>query len=159
LFLRLGYVGLTGRLVGGAFSADSVNEAAGHVYAGDVRLIAGPRFLAADFGYARRAFSGAFGDRSWPFVRLGLRSTVAIGASNLSAQLLIAYYTGLGGDDVEGRASGREAETRLLYKPRWLPIYAALGYRHERFTVLSAADTRPEEVSGIVMAAGVRLLF
>jgi len=154
--LRLRYLGLAGRLFGGAFAADSGIEAVGRIHAGDVRLIAGPRFIAADIGYARRAFSGAFGDRSWPFARIGLRSTLAIGASGLSAQFLVAYYAGLAGDDQRGRDSGREAETRLVYTPARLPIYAALGYRHERFTVASSQDVRPEVMGGIVVAAGVR---
>ena len=67
--LRLRYLGLKGRLFGGAFSADSGNEAVGRVRISDVRLLAGPRFLAAEVGYGRRAFSGALGDRSWPFAR------------------------------------------------------------------------------------------
>jgi hypothetical protein len=157
--IRLRYVGLAGRLVGGAFSADSGSEAVGRVHAGDVRLLAGPRFLTADIGYGRRAFSGVFGDRSWPFVRLGVCSTLGIGATGMSAEFLIAYYAGLGGDDGSGRGSGREAETRLVYAPGRLPVYAALGYRHERFTVSSTLETRPEEVSGIVFAAGVRFGF
>lgn len=69
----------------------------------------------------------------------------------------MAYYSPLSGGDGTGRGSGREAETRLVFLPARLPLYLALGYRHERFTVSSTLDTRPEEVSGVVLAMGVRL--
>lgn len=156
LLARRRYVGLQARLFGGTFAADSGSEASGRISVGDVRLIAGPRFLSAELGYGRRAFSGAFGSRSWPVTRVGLRSSLTIGGSGLSTELSVTYSLALGGGDGTGQAKGREAETRLIYLPSWLPAYVGLGYRHERFTV-SAMDTRPEEVSGIVLFAGVRL--
>lgn len=157
LLVRLRYGGLAARLFGGAFSADSGSEAVGRVSAADVQLLVGPRFLTADIGYGRRAFSGAFGDRSWPFARFGLRSTLAIGASGLSAEFSLAVYAGLGGGDGAGKGSGREAETHLVFTPARMPLYVGLGYRHERFTVSSPVDIRPEEVTGIVLAVGMRL--
>jgi hypothetical protein len=36
-------------------------------------------------------------------------------------------------------------------------VYVALGYRIERFTVEDPLEQRPEELSGILLAVGVRL--
>jgi hypothetical protein len=155
VLVRHRYAGLTGRLYGGTFSADSGSEAVGKLHAGEIRALAGPRFLAVDLGYSRRAFTGAFGGRSWPFARLGALCALQIGASGLSAEFMVAYYAGLGGSG-DGGGSGREAETRLVYTPNQLPIYAALGYRYQRFSVASIPGGQPEELSGVIIAAGVR---
>jgi hypothetical protein len=154
VLLRLRYVGLTARLFGGAFSADSGTEAVGTILAGDVRALVGPRVVAADVGYGRRAFSGTLGSRSWPFARVGLRSTVALGASGLAAEVRAAYYAGLGNSG----ASGRDFETRLVWTPSHLPLYVGVGYRFERFSTASTPEDRPEVVHGLVLAAGLRVI-
>jgi len=38
-----------------------------------------------------------------------------------------------------------------------IPLYVALGYRFEHFTVDDATGTRQEEMSGLILVAGVRL--
>ena len=157
LVARRRYVGLMARLFGGTFAAESGSAATGRVSMGDVRLLAGPRFLAAEIGYGRRGFTGAFGSRSWPVGRVGIRSALAIGGSGLSTDISVTYSLAMGGGDGTGQATGREAETRLIYIPPTRPIYVGLGYRHERFSMSSPSDTRPEEVSCMVLAAGVRL--
>ena len=157
LVARRRYVGLIARLYGGTFAGESGSAATGRVSMGDVRLLAGPRFLAAEIGYGRRAFTGAFGSRSWPVGRVGIRSALAIGGSGLSTDISVTYSLAMGGGDGTGQATGREAETRLIYIPPTKPIYIGLGYRHERFSMSSPSDTRPEEISSIVFAAGVRL--
>jgi hypothetical protein len=75
----------------------------------------------------------------------------------LQASALAAVYIGMRGSDGAGGGSGREVETRLAYAPERLPLYGALGYRFEQFTVDDATETRAEEISGVVAILGIRL--
>lgn len=156
LSLRHRYVGVDVHTFAGEFGADSGLAAVGAIRTTAVRLLLGPRVIAAELGYGNRAFSGSFATRHWGYLRMGVRSTLPIGASGLSAELGLAVYAGLGGGP-EGGASGREAESRLVYTPARLPLYLAIGYRAERFTVPGLSDARPEQTGGLVLAAGARI--
>jgi hypothetical protein len=152
-------LGATARMFGGSFSADVGDEAVGEVSRADVDLRAGPKIIAGQIGYGIRSFTGAFGTRRWSFVRVGARSAVSLGETGLRASLAAATYLGVSSSHDTGGGSGGEAETRLTYQfPSW-PLYAALGYRIERFTVEDTVYTRPEETSGVLIAVGVRLTF
>lgn len=157
LLVRMRWVGVSARLFGGSFAADSGTAAVGDVHNGDLRLLVGPPALSGDIGYGRRSFAGAIGPRAWSFVRLGARSVIAIGGTGLDGELRVAYYVGVDGGSSGGGGSGREVETRLTYGPPRLPLYLGVGYRFEAFTVQDPAAERPEEVGGLLFTAGVRV--
>jgi hypothetical protein len=145
------------RFFGGGVSADSGSEAVGDIGRGDIEGTLGPRSVSAQVGYALRSFTGAFGTRRWSFVRLGISSALPLGTTGLVASASASVYLGVSGSYDSGGGGGREAETRLTYTPHAIPVYVALGYRIERFTVEDPLEQRPEELSGILLAVGVRL--
>jgi hypothetical protein len=145
------------RLIGGSFAADSGVEASGGVAMGDARLNVGPRAISGEVGYSVRALSGNYGTRRWTFYRVGIRSTLPLGASGFHASASAAFYLNVRGSGVPGTGSGKEAETRLTYIVPKLPIFLMVGYRLEGFTVNAARNTRPEELSGLLLGGGVRL--
>lgn len=151
MVLRAGlrHVGLSARLFGGSFPGDSA--AGGKLANGDVTVSGGWPALAAAVGYGRRGFTGAFGSISWSFWKAGVQSDLALGSSGLHAQLALATYVG-----VSRGASGKEGETRLIWEPARTPVYLSLGYRIEQFTVQSGGGPTPDDVSGLVLAAGWR---
>jgi hypothetical protein len=153
--LRHRYLGLAGHTFGGDFAPDSGLAAAGTIHSTSVRLQLGPRVAAAEIGYGNRAFSGSFATRHWGYLHLGARATLPIGATGLSAELGLALYAGLSGG-ADGGTSGRQADTRLVYAPARLPLYVAIGYRAERFTVRDPSDARPEAVNDFLFAVGAR---
>lgn len=145
------------RLFGGEFTSDSGTAASGTIANGELRLLAGPRTIAADVGYGRRGYSGAISTITWSYIRIGVRSTLPLGGSGLHAGVSLGLYTGVTGAGGAGKGSGKEAETSLTYTPVRLPIYVTLGYRREQFTASGGSGDRPEELSGIVFGAGIRL--
>lgn len=156
LIVRLPWAGVLARLFGGSFAADSGTQAVGDVHNSDLRLLLGPPVVSGDIGYGRRSFAGAIAPRRWSFVRLGARSALPLGGSGLEGQLGVAFYVGVDGGSVGG-GSGREVESRLTYTPARVPLYVGVGYRYEHFTVRDPAVDRPEEISGLLFTAGVRL--
>ncbi len=157
LAARSKFVGGSARLFGGSFSADLGDEAVGDIGRADLSVLAGPTYVAAKLGYAQRTFTGAFGTRRWSFVRLGGQTVVPLGATGLDASVSAAVYLGVTGSHDTGKGSGRDLETRLTYTSSSLPLYVALGYRFERFIADDAGEARPEEMTGLVVVAGVRL--
>ena len=157
LAARSKFVGGSARLFGGSFSADVGDEAVGDIGRVDLSVLAGPSYIAAKLGYALRTFTGAFGTRRWSFVRLGGQTVVPLGATGLDASVSAAVYLGVAGSHDTGKGSGRDLETRLTYTSSSLPLYVALGYRFERFVADDAGGARPEEMTGLVVVAGVRL--
>ena len=154
---RSRFVGGYARLFKGSFSASIGDEAIGDIGRADVGIVAGPSVIAAELGYAVRTYSGAFGSRRWSFVRLGGQSTQSLGSTGLHASVAVAFYLGVNESQHLGSGSGRDLETRLTFTPASLPLYAALGYRFERFTADYGTDSRPEEISGLVMVVGARV--
>ena len=157
LAARSKFVGASARLFGGSFSAEVGDEAVGDIGRIDLSVLAGPSYISGELGYALRSFTGAFGTRRWSFVRLGGQSTLPLGSTGLHASVSAAVYLGVSASHNTGNGSGRDLETRLTYTASSLPLYAALGYRFERFTADDATDTRPEEMSGVVLVVGARL--
>ncbi len=157
LAARSKFVGASARLFGGSFSAEVGDEAVGDIGRMDLSVLAGPSYISGELGYALRSFTGAFGTRRWSFVRLGGQSTLPLGTTGLHASVSAAVYLGVSASHNTGNGSGRDLETRLTYTASSLPLYAALGYRFERFTVDDATDTRPDEMSGVMLVVGVRL--
>lgn len=155
VLLRHRYLGLAAQTFAGAFAADSGFAAIGDIRSTSVRLLLGPRVIAADVGYGNRAFSGSFATRHWSYLRIGARSTLPIGATDLSAEVGFAVYAGLNGV-TDGRAGGRQADTRLIYAPARFPLYVAIGYLAERFNVPDQSDIL-EEVNGLLLTAGARI--
>ncbi len=155
IHVRSRLVGAAARFFGGGFRADSGFEALGEIDSGDLQMFVGPNVIAGELGYALRSYTGAFGTRRWSFIRLGAHSSIPIGASGLVAMIGATVYTGVSGPSSSG--SGKEFSTRLSYSLPQAPFYLAIGYRFEQFTVEDSADVRPEEVSGILIAAGVRI--
>ena len=151
--VRTKWFGAEVRVLGGEFTADSPGTAAGTIANGDIRLMAGPRSVAAEVGYGRRGFSGAISTITWSFIRIGVRASLPLGGSGLHAGVVLGLYSGVSGAGVTGKGNGKEAETSLTYAPERLPLYLTLGYRREQFTFAAA----PEELSGIVVGGGIRL--
>lgn len=154
---RAKWFGAAARVFGGEFTADSGNTASGKIANGDVRLMAGPRAIAAEVGYGRRGFTGALSTITWSFIRVGARSVLPLGGSGLHAGVAVGLYTGVSGAGGAGKGNGKEAETFLIYAPDRLPLYLTLGYRREQFTATAASGDRPEELSGIIVGGGIRL--
>jgi len=157
LTVRAKWFGAEARVFGGDFTADSGATAAGTIANGDLRLMAGPRTVAAEVGYGRRGFTGALTTITWSFIRIGARASLPLGGSGLHAGVALALYTGVSGAGGAGKGNGKEAETSLTYAPERLPLYLMFGYRREQFTATAASGDRPEELSGIVVGGGVRL--
>jgi len=153
LTARMKFGGISARMFGGDFTGDS---GTGSVANGDLRLILGPPTISAEVGLGRRSYTGGVGTISWSFLRIGARSTLAVGATDFYASAAFALYTGVQ-SEAGPEGNGKEAETALLYMPARMPIYVSLGYRIEQFTSVAASDDRPEEVSGVVLGLGVRL--
>jgi len=157
LAVRSKFMGGSARLFGGAFAADIGDEAVGEIGRADLSVVAGPTYVAAELGYALRTFTGAFGTRRWSFVRLGGQTVLPLGTTGISASVAAAVYLGVSGSHDTGKGSGRDLETRVSYTSSLIPLYVALGYRIERFIADDASETRPEEMSGLVLVAGVRV--
>jgi hypothetical protein len=157
LSARSRLVGGSVRLFGGSFSADVGDAAVGDIGRADISVVAGPESVAAELGYALRTFTGAFGTRRWSFVRLGGQAVLPLGSTGLDASVSAAVYLGVSGSHDTGKGSGRDLETRLTYTATVIPLYFGLGYRLERFIAADASESRPEEMSGVVVVAGVRL--
>ena len=155
------YVAVVGRVFGGTFTPDSGTSAIGEVNNGNVDFVAGHPLLSARVGYGRRTFAGAFGRSSWNFARLGARSTIPLGPEGLTISLSGTIYVDVTGVDEAGDGSGREAEAHLIYPPPQVPLfYFNLGYRYEQFATdipPPFGGSRPEEIGGIVVGAGLRL--
>lgn len=148
---RWRFVGLEAQLLGATFSAaSSTNEALGTVSSGHVDIVFGIPTISFRIGYGSRSFTGAIGSRGWGFGRVGAQSVIPIGASGLSTEAAVAWYARA------PNASGREAETRLVFVPSRFPLYVGLGYRIEQFTSDGSAGIVAEESSGMSLSLGLR---
>lgn len=179
-FLRSTGGGLYLRYLTAEFDARGGVGGAGPLRQADARVLLGPQVFNVEAGYSRRARSSQLkesGDSTGEdLIRLGGRSTVALGPSGFSIVLAAAAYARSDkkaqADDffTSLRVVGWDAETGVLYQaPRRLPFFALLGYRYERLRGPEVSDLDPnspgfvvrrrEELSGIVLSAGIRHLF
>lgn len=147
--------GATLRWVGGEFVADSGTAAVGSVAEGEVDLTLGPRVFAGTIGYGRRSYTGAVGTRRWSLLRIGVTTELRLGTSGFRAEARGLRTLSLGGGADAG-GSGTIVETRLAYAPSRLPLSIAVGYRAASFSSEAATGTRPEGVTGPLLAIGVR---
>ncbi len=157
LQVRRGWFGIGARGASARFRSDEHPIAAGEVASGSVELRFGPDLIRGEVGIGRRALSGALGRRDWNYGRLGVRSAYPIGRTGLTAEATLGWYPTVSGTGDFTRGGGGDAETRLSYQFPQLPLYLAIGYRLDRFTAETETDRRPEEVSSIFVATGVRV--
>lgn len=80
--------------------------------------------------------------------------TAANWHDGLRAEARAVRSVSVGGDGAGG--SGTLIETRLAYVTPGLPVSIAIGYRASSFTAESAAGARPDDVTGPLIAVGVR---
>jgi hypothetical protein len=151
------WVGISARLFGGTFTADSGTAAAGKVANGDLRISVGQPVISGVLGYGRRGFTGGLGTISWSFIQFGVRSTVPLGSTGLEASFAVSLYGGVKNIGGAGKGSGKEAMTALTFLPARAPFFVMLGYRIEQFTATGGSGDRPEDVGGIVLGGGFRL--
>jgi hypothetical protein len=153
LLARARLWGVSLRWVGGEFEADSGNAAVGSVAEGEIDLALGPRAFGGIFGYGRRSYTGAVGTRRWSLLRVGAATQLPLGTSGFRAEARALRALTLGG---EAGGSGTIVETRLAYAPSHLPLSIAVGYRASSFSSEATTGTRPEDVTGPLIAIGVR---
>jgi hypothetical protein len=152
LSLRGRSIGVLVRLVNGDLSASGSGGIGGRLTTGEVRLQAGPRALAAEVGYGKRATGGTLGATVYSYLRAGVSSVLDIGGTGLTARISAAAY--LKGQ--EASVSGHEVATALEYRLRRTPFVVTLGYRAEVFRATAGATERAEKVSGVVAGVGIR---
>jgi hypothetical protein len=157
-FARYRFVGLSARVWGGSFGAQSsATAASGKIANADLSLLVGVPAGSVEVGYARRGFTGALGTITWSYITLGGRAEVPIGSTGVHAGASVAGYARV--EEVGGSGTGRgaEGETSLAYIPARLPVYLWFGYSIQRFTVRNAAGEKaPEQISGIFISLGFR---
>ena len=150
-----GWFGLRAQVLDGKFPGQSAVPST-EITSGEARISLGARAFSVEGGYGRRAFTGQLGSQQYAYGLAGARSTLDIGGTGISATLAGALYVNAG--SVAGsKVTGAEGETALTWSPRHVPIFVTVGYRYEQFTVGTSAGDRPDEISGVVLSAGLRL--
>jgi hypothetical protein len=154
--LRGRTVGLVVRLVNGDLTATSGSTGGGGTLTtGEALVQAGPRIVALEAGYARRAVGGTLGTTVYSFFRVGGTSALDIGGTGLSARLSAGVY--LAGQGVPNTTvSGHEIIAALEYAVRRLPLVLTVGYRAEVFQSSSNGTDQPENVCGLIVGGGIR---
>ena len=154
--VRRQWVGLTLRLVNGEISGSStVAGAGGKLTTGELRVQVGPRLASLDLGFAKRAAGGTLGTTTYSYLRVGGSSIMDIGDSGFAGRLSVGLY--VAGQGVPNTTvSGQEIVTSLEYRVRHSPFVVTLGYRAEVFQASTAGVIRAEQVSGVMVGAGVR---
>lgn len=152
-------IGLAARYLTGDFAADSGTQAAGKIELIEARLVLGPRAFGLEGGGVRRTLTTSVGTATWYYVRAGIRSQIAIGASGFHATFAGAYYPFVKRDGVtKAGGKGYEAETALMYARKGIPVYIQLGYRFQSLDPDNGSGSvEPDEISGVVISAGLRL--
>ena len=151
--IRARFIGVAARVFHGNAPAGA---SSGTITSGDVRAQVGPRLLAVEAGYARRAMEGSLGSTVYSHVRAGLTSIIDIGGTGVDARLGAAIY--LAGQGVPGTTvSGHEVIALLEYRLRKLPLSLVGGYRGEVFQASTNGNDRAEHVGAVVVGAGLSL--
>ena len=153
--VRYRFVTVEARYLAADFAGDST-AGAGKVTSRELFATAGPRIGGLDVGYGQRTYRGALAQRVWSYVTVGGHVDMPIGASGFRA--LAALHVYAGGKESSGAttATGLAGETALRFRPTSLPVFFQLGWRIERFTV-SSTPSSPEDVSTVILGAGVQL--
>ena len=154
--LRLGLLRLEIRTGTAEFAGDSGSFGGGKVTTGSGSLGVGGGTLWLTGGVGRRAFSSGLGRRVWSFTQVAGGASISLG-NTLRGEVTSGIY--LNAKEIDGptTAKGRFGQTALRYEPRQFPVYVLVGYRAETFTPNDTPGSSPDEVSGLVVGAGVRL--
>ena len=157
LALRRSWVGASVRLVNGELSASSgPSGAGGKLATGEFRVQIGPRVASLDVGYGMRAAGGNLGTTTYSYVRVGAATIIDVGDTGLAGRLSVGIY--IAGQGVPNTTvSGQEIMSALEYRVRRSPFVITLGYRAEVFQTTLAGVVRAEQLSGIMVGAGIRL--
>ena len=156
--LRRSWVGLAVRVMNGDLSASSgASGGGGKLTTGELRVQLGPRIASLDVGYGMRAAGGNLGTTAYSYVRAGGASIIDIGDTGLSTRVSIGVYVS-GQGVANTTVSGQEIMTALEYRVRRSPFVITVGYRAEVFQTTFAGVVRAEQVSGVMVGAGVRFL-
>lgn len=157
ILLRNRMMGLSVRTLDGNFDAGGGGAGSGQITNGDVRLLLGPALFSVEGGVGRRAFTDAVATRVFNYGAAGARIAIPLGGSGYEAHLGGSAY--LGGkllNDSSNVLTGFAGQTGLYYSVPRLPLYVMAGYRFERVTVSGPSRVLPEEVSGILVGAGLQ---
>ena len=161
LYARASNVGIYVRSLSGAFTQSA--QAAGKSFTlQEARLMIGSPMLSIEGGALRRTATSdvSVGTSTKQTVwRAGARSQWGIGGSRLQVTLAAGgRFANIKGPTTKAlKFLGYDAEATLLAQaPKKLPMYAAIGWRYERFDDPWGPTLRTEEQSGPFFGIGIR---